>query len=182
MDPVQRVVDGLASGEIGEADLTARRLGALLGKTTSVLYHHFGSLDLFLFAVSQAGFARLGAALAPARSLDEAAASYLDFAVARPVLYRLMFERAWNWAELKKHRDLRTSTGFQLWTGLVQRLRLAGSSAPEADARVFYAGLHGLASLAISGRANVDDLTRTDRESAGHAARRLVALITTSRP
>jgi hypothetical protein len=59
----------------------------------------------------------------------------------------------------------------------VVRLRAAGSDQPDVDARVLYAGLHGLASLAISGRANVDDLARTDRESAGLAARRLVATI-----
>ena len=34
--------DALASGDLGFEDLTARRLGSFLGKTTSVLYHHWG--------------------------------------------------------------------------------------------------------------------------------------------
>jgi AcrR family transcriptional regulator len=175
MDPADQVLDAIVRGELAERDLTARRLGALVGKTTSVLYHRYGSLDAFLYEVAQRGFLRLGERLAdPALTLAEAALRYLDFAVEQPVLYGLLFHRRLDWAALRARRDLRASPGFVLWAGLVERLRAGGSDAPELDARVLYAGLHGLASLAISGRANVDDLGHTDRESAGLAARRLV--------
>ena len=178
MDATEQVLDAIMRGELTETDLTTRRLGAFLGKTTSVLYHRYGSLDVFLYEVTQAGFRRLAERFAdPALALEDAAERYLDFAVEQPVLYGLMFHRRWDWAELRARRDLRASPGFALWSGLVVRLRAAGSDQPDVDARVLYAGLHGLASLAISGRANVDDLTRTDRESAGLAARRLVATI-----
>lgn len=178
MDPVEQVLDAIVRGDLRSEDLTARRLGAFLGKTTSVLYHHYGSLDLFLYEVAQRGFRRLVDRVAePSLSLADAAERYLDFAVEHPAVYDLMFHRAWDWRALRAGRDLRTSPGFLLWTGLVERLRLDGSDDPDGDARVLYAALHGLASLAITGRANVADLSHTDREAAGRAARRLVHLL-----
>jgi hypothetical protein len=183
MDPVEQVMDAIVAGELGEHDLTARRLGAFLGKTTSLLYHRYGSLDLFLYEVAQRGYVRLAEQVgAPGLSLAEAAERYLDFAIDHPVLYTLLFHRRWDWAELRRRKELTTSPGFLLWAGLVERLGLDGSPEPETDARVLYAGLHGLASLAISGRANVADLAHTDRESAGLSARRLVDLVTRRHP
>src|SRR5687767_8692496 len=38
-----------------EADLSARGVAEHLGLTTSVFYHHYGSFELFLYAVSVSG-------------------------------------------------------------------------------------------------------------------------------
>src|SRR4051794_25353715 len=51
-----RVRKALESGELRASDLTARQLATFLGQTTSILYHHWGSLDGFLYAVSMSGF------------------------------------------------------------------------------------------------------------------------------
>ena len=79
IDPVYRA---LIAGELDPADLSARRIGKLLGKTTSVLYHHFGSLDGFLFAVSQRGYAdlraKLEAVFASNHDLADVAEAHLD--------------------------------------------------------------------------------------------------------
>jgi hypothetical protein len=172
-DAIERVLRAIEAGELGQDDLTARRLGAFLGKTTSVLYHHWGSLDVFLYDVGQAGFAELAGVLGPLPPCDMAEA-YVRFAVERPVLYELMFHRRWDWAALRARRDTRASVGFGLWQALVGRLAAAGSADPDTDARILYAALHGIASLAISGRANVGNLERSDLETAVHAARQLI--------
>src|SRR5687768_14212504 len=119
MDAAEQVLDAIMSGDLAEEDLTARRLGALLGKTTSVLYHHYGSLDVFLYEVAQQGFLRLATRLAdPDLALADAAERYLDFAVEQPVLYGLMFHRRWDWSDVRSRRDTRTSPGFLMWAGL----------------------------------------------------------------
>jgi AcrR family transcriptional regulator len=172
-EAVERVRLAIERGELGAADLTARRVATLLGKTTSLLYHHWGSLDVFLYDVAQSGFVQLASQVA-CRPLPEMAETYVRFAVAQPVLYELMFHRRWDWAALRARRDARQSAGFRMWQALLEGLTARGSADPDTDARLLFAGLHGIASLAISGRANVGKLERTDLEIAIHTARRLV--------
>jgi AcrR family transcriptional regulator len=174
-EAVDRIRHAIVEGTLTSEELTARRICAELGKTTSVLYHHWGSLDVFLYDVAQSGFVDLVSRLRGVESLTAGAEVYLRFAVERPVLYQLMFHRAWDWAALRAVRDPRASVGFLLWQGGVERLRALGSTDPETDARVLYAGLHGLASLAISGRANVGDIERSDLDTSILAARRLIS-------
>jgi AcrR family transcriptional regulator len=181
MDNLQRIRAALSSGELGEADLTARKLSAFLGRTTSVLYHHWGSLDGLLYAVSRDGYRVLGERLTGAASggLQAVAAAFVEFGLEQPVLYGLMFERGYDWAALRSSSQAAgPSPGLALWARVVEALRCAGSDEPEADARVLFAGLHGLVSLARSGRANIGDLSVTDREAALAAARRLVSRLT----
>jgi AcrR family transcriptional regulator len=176
-DPLQEAVErirlAIERGELEAADLTARKVAAMLGKTTSLLYHHWGSFDVFLYDVAQSGFVQLASRLA-CRPLPEMAEIYVRFAVDHPLLYELMFHRAWDWAALRARREPRQSAGFRMWQALVEALAARGSTDPEADARLMYAGLHGIASLALSGRANVGKLESTDLEVAIHTARRLV--------
>ena len=56
---VDTVYSALVARELDDADLSARKLCRLLGKTTGALYHHFGSLDGLLFEVSQRACASL---------------------------------------------------------------------------------------------------------------------------
>lgn len=182
-DPVLYVRDALASGELGFEDLTARRLGSFLGKTTSVLYHHWGSLDGFLFAVSQAGMAllhdRLSSALDERASLADVAAAFVAFGLDSPALYALMFVHRFDWAALKRAGAMdQPMPGLMIWNTLVDRIRACGSPDPEADARLLYAALHGLVSLASSGRVNIGALADTDRDVALASAHRLVEHLT----
>jgi AcrR family transcriptional regulator len=172
-EAVERIRLAIERGELDAADLTARKVATLLGKTTSLLYHHWGSLDVFLYDVAQSGFGQLAGQLA-CKSLPEMAEAYVRFAVASPVLYELMFHRRWDWASLKARRDTQKSAGFRMWQALVGVLAARGSTDPDSDARLLYAGLHGIASLAISGRANVGKLDHTDLEIAISIAQRLV--------
>jgi AcrR family transcriptional regulator len=185
------VYDALAEGAIGNEDLTARQLGTFLGKTTSVLYHHWGSLDGFLFAVSQVGFRRLGSELGRrlkrGARLDDIAAAFVTFGLDHAAVYALMFERRYDWDALRRSGVFDEEVpGLDLWTSMVAFLAGAGAGDPDGDARILHAGLHGLVSLALSGRANVGKLSSSDRalaiSSARKLARRLLPLDSTKDP
>ena len=175
IDPVYRA---LIAGELDPADLSARRIGKLLGKTTSVLYHHFGSLDGFLFAVSQRGYAdlraKLEAVFASNHDLADVAEAFVQFGLDHRELYPLMFERRFDWDGLRAAGAFETPTASgEMVAALLCLLEAGGSPNPIADGRLLWAGLHGLVSLAASGRMNVGELTKKDRAVAIAAARDL---------
>lgn len=174
---VTAVLEGLTSGRLTLRDLGARRLATYLGKTTGALYHHFGSLDGFLHAIADAGFVRLGATLTARTdgTPEGIAEAYLRFAFDHPSLYALMFDRPFDWTALRARCAIGQAPGVVLWRAFVARLEAEGGSAD--DARAIYGALHGLASLALSGRANIGDLETPDQEVAIRVARRLVRRI-----
>ncbi|WP_437490161.1 TetR-like C-terminal domain-containing protein [Sorangium sp. So ce1014] len=158
-EPVERVFQALCDGRLARDELTARKIAAFLGQTTMVLYHHFGSLDGFLIRVDGAGWRRLAELLeararagADARSL---AVGYVEFALRHPDLYWLMAERRFDRARLREEGRLRLAR--PLWSGFVELLRRYGSACPAEDTHVLFAGLHGIAMLALSGRANLGE-------------------------
>ncbi|WP_437602412.1 TetR/AcrR family transcriptional regulator [Sorangium sp. So ce590] len=158
-EPVERVFQALYDGRLARDDLTARKIAAFLGQTTMVLYHHFGSLDGFLIRIDGAGWRRLAELLeararagADARSL---AVGYVEFALRHPDLYWLMAERRFDRARLREQGRLRLTR--PLWSGFVELLRRYGSARPAEDTHVLFAGLHGIAMLALSGRANLGE-------------------------
>lgn len=65
--------------------------------------------------------------------------------------------------------------GLSMWRSI------AADIGPD-HARLFYAGLHGLVSLAKSGRANIGNAEKSDREVALAAARTLAALVSKKMP
>ena len=183
MDVTTRLRDAINKGELKADELTARKVAAYLGRSTSLVYHHYGSLDGLHFAVAQEGYGLLGERLLGALDggLPALARTYVRFGLDYPELYGLMFERRYDWAALRERGACSDSPGMGLWHQAVATLAEAGSSSPEADARVLLASLHGTVSLALSGRANVGDLDRTDREVALLSATRIAALITGDR-
>lgn len=68
--------------------------------------------------------------------------------------------------------------GLQLWGAIATRLGAEGAVDPVEDTRLLVAGLHGLVSLAATGRANFRRLDRSDREVALQSARALVSRLT----
>lgn len=182
MDVVDTIAEAIEQEKLSAEDLSARRLCAYLGKTTGALYHRFSSLDGLLFAVSQRGMAqlgqRLGAAYGKRQDLGDVAEAFVEFGLDHPLMYELMFERRYDWAALKKAGLTGSShAGGQLWDAVSGVLAAAGSTSPDMDGRLLWAGLHGLVSLAASGRANVRALDRTDRDVACAAARALAEKI-----
>lgn len=178
-DSIDIVYRALIAGQLDDADLSARRIAKLLGKTTSVVYHHFGSLDGFLFAVSQRGYAdlraKLGEAFARRSDLADVAEAFVEFGLDHPELYPLMFERRFDWDRLRADGAFdETMASGEMLMALACLLEVAQSPDAVADMRLLVAGLHGLVSLAASGRMNAGQLTTTDRVVAIAAARDLV--------
>jgi AcrR family transcriptional regulator len=173
----------IIEGRIGAGDLSARSVAGFLGLTTSVFYHHYGSFELFLYAVSVAGLSLMADELEPcmrSRSpLLRIAEYYVELALSRPVLFDLMMQRPFPWAEIRARDVLDTNEGLRAWNLLVMAVRNAGSRDPIEDARLFHATMHGLATLTRSGRMNIDDLSHGDREVAHRTARRLVRVFRT---
>ncbi|AUX41594.1 uncharacterized protein SOCE26_030150 [Sorangium cellulosum] len=183
-EPVERVFQALCDGRLTRDDLTARKLAAFLGQTTMVLYHHYGSLDGFLIRVDGAGWRMLAEGLeararggADARAL---AVYYVEFALRRPDLYWLMAERRFDRARLRDEGRLRLAR--PLWGAFVGLLGRYGSARPAEDTHVLFAGLHGIAMLTLSGRANLGEDPAADHEVAFAAARRLADLVLPPRP
>lgn len=178
-DAVKRVLSALISGELTREDLTTRRISAFLGQSTMGLYHHFGSLDGFLIQVDGAGWSQLVATLRrrdeEGANLGELLVSYLDFAFRHPHLYWLMAERRFDRDALRKEQRL--SREQALWGAFTELVRRHGSSQPAEDTRVLFAGIHGLASLTLSGRANIGTAESSGEVMARESARRLAAAV-----
>lgn len=175
---IERIYAALLTGELEEADLSARRLGAFLGRTTGAVYHRWGSLDGLLFAVSQRGFGALGSRMtsiwAATSDLEACAADYVTFGLEHPALYKLMFEHRFDWAGLRSAGAFERETpGSQLLAGIVCLLEQGGSKAALADTRLLMSGLHGIVSFTATGRMNTGDLASSDREVALSSARDL---------
>src|SRR5271166_2647884 len=86
--------------EHGLEGLTLRRAAAAAGVSHAAPAHYFPSLKSLLTALAAIGFGRFEAAMAsergkaaenPAAQMRAAGQGYVDFAVANPGLFRLMF-------------------------------------------------------------------------------------------
>jgi hypothetical protein len=171
---VARAFDALRRGEIGRADLTARKLTAVLDQSTIVLYHRFGSLDGFLIRIDGAGWRLLLTELQRASSLEEVAIAYVDFAVRHRDLYWLMTEHPFDRKALRARGQLRLEA--TLLSAFRELLARHGSRDPEANTFVAFAALHGLASLALGGRLDLGG-DRSTRLRLREEARRVARLL-----
>ncbi|MFD5824292.1 TetR/AcrR family transcriptional regulator [Lentzea sp. NPDC060358] len=122
-----------AATALVDSDLavTLRAVSRAAGLPTSSIYQHFPGPAAILLAVCHEAFQELEALVLAAPDVRSAGLAYLDFAVAHPRRYRVMFGAA----------DL---SGPAL--GLFTRV-LTDSVRPEpaADALTLWLGLHGLA-------------------------------------
>jgi AcrR family transcriptional regulator len=180
-EAVERVHAALERRELATSELTARRLGELLGQTTAVIYHRWGSLEGFLYAVAVVGFGRVADRLealeSDRASLADMAEYLVTFAVDHPELYELMQERRWDWAALRKAGHLRPAETMRGAKALHAAFVRHGLSGPTERLRLFAAGMHGIAAMAITGRLNAGENQTPDRVVAIRTARHLARLI-----
>ncbi len=160
----QLIVD--TARRVAEAEgwdaVTTRRLSTEIEYSQPVLYKHFSGMDQVAAAVAIDGFAELARQLGTARADTETAndtltgiaRGYLDFARDNPAVYDAMFtgRTTLRFAEPDSPPEL-----VAAFDGLRQAVSLVASEA-EADTltEVFWAGLHGLASLSRGGRLRPD--------------------------
>jgi AcrR family transcriptional regulator len=147
-----------------EAELAARGMEAFslrsVAKRAGVSHaapaHHFGDVQGLLTALAAEGFRQFLAAQAareavaepdPASQLVAAGMGYVDFAIARPTLFRLMWQSDRpDFAE--NHLGQAARAAFQ---HLVEQVAAAGGRSTADEASV-WALAHGLADLLASNR------------------------------
>jgi AcrR family transcriptional regulator len=123
----------------GLASLRLRELARRAGVSHNAPYRHFPDRESLLAALAAEGFERLGAALQsrPRREMGE---GYVEFALAHPQRFRLMFG---GLVQLE-HRDRRAYEALQ------KAFADLGDQAPYAAAAA-WALVHGLSHLLLDG-------------------------------
>ena len=122
----------------GLGAISLRELARRAGVSHSAPYRHFADRDRLLAALAEEGFAMLGEALArrPRREMGEA---YVEFALAHPQRFRLMFG-----ARFAVHGRERA------YEALIESFVDLGAHARHAAAAA-WALVHGLAQLLLDG-------------------------------
>lgn len=151
----------------GAEGLTLRGVGAALGVSRTALYRHFADKEALLAAVAREGFRMLREALREAWQGERGAAgfaamgaAYLQFAVAHPAHYRVMFGRFVESGERDPELVCEAEGAFgTLVEALValQREGLARADDPLLQARFVWSVTHGIAMLAIDGQLHGHD-------------------------
>jgi AcrR family transcriptional regulator len=147
----------LAEAEGWDA-VTTRRLSTEIEYSQPVLYKHFTGMEQIADAIAIDGFGELAEVIGAARSgagaagdaLARIAHAYLDFARENPAVYDAMFTRATTL------RFADQDTPPELTAAFAELHQAVGLVAGEQDANalteVFWAALHGLATLSRGGR------------------------------
>ncbi|WKD30888.1 TetR/AcrR family transcriptional regulator [Streptomyces xanthophaeus] len=150
--------------ERGADGWSLREASARVGVSPSAAYHHFGSRDALVSALSEVVLARLGSRLrdtmdaAPEQGPERLAAcgrAYVTWAVEDPAVARLVFRGGATTAQSSvsphPHDVLTTELDRLTGTG-----HLPPGARPGAEF-VVWAAIHGLAVLLIDGLVHIDD-------------------------
>ena len=145
-------------------ELGLREVARTVGVSPTALYRHFPDKAAFLAALSTEGFERLAAAQSAAQAaagagIDGFAASgraYVDFALANPALFRLMFSHAPH-PEAPEAAPAGSAMG--LLRSNVEALLGPGHDPAAATAMCVHAWalVHGLSVLLLDRQLPVDD-------------------------
>ncbi|GAB7184629.1 TetR/AcrR family transcriptional regulator [Kitasatospora sp. Ki12] len=147
--------------------VTTRRLAERIEYSQPVLYSHFRGKREIIGAVALEGAAEMAAALrAAARAADgprarvaALARAYLDFAERNPAVYDAMFQLDGGLAFADEETPEPLKDAF---AALLETLgEVAGAGVhPALFTELFWAGLHGLATLTRAGRLPPEDTER----------------------
>lgn len=156
---------------VGVEKLTMRGLGKQVGVSQTALYRHFADKNTLLAAVAEVGFRRLHEQLDAANVWEESAAlrsfqqmgvAYIEFAVANPTHYQLMF------GNIPFHHETYpdcAAVGREVFNVLVRAIERGQQSGELKDgdalawASVAWSTVHGAASLLIAQQLGpVDDV------------------------
>lgn len=146
----------------GYAGATIRKIADEVGVSSTALYMHFRDKGEMLLAICQGAFAELtsrneeilGAPLAPVERVRRMLDAYLDFALANPNAYQLVFDGALN-EVAAAHEEGAAKLGkecYGVFEGAVAELAASNCLERPADvtAQAMWAAAHGLASLLIT--------------------------------
>jgi AcrR family transcriptional regulator len=147
----------------GVEHLTLRTVGARLGVSRSALYRHFADKQSLLATVGKEGFRKLRQAVADAWEgngrgrigFEAMAKAYVQFAVAHPSHYRVMFGGFIESAAKDDHFVAEAKAAFQVLVDALVEQQNAGDirrDDPVLMARFVWALVHGTAMLLIDGQ------------------------------
>ena len=151
--------------EGGDGALSLREAARRAGVSPPAAYRHFPDKDAMLASLAARGFAEFGAALGaaaagrPEAPLDAMGAAYVDFALARPARFRLMFGPLIARA---KGRDLALDMARE--AAFAALSAQAGSRPASLRA---WGLVHGLAMLLLDGALPAEDPKGLVREVLG---------------
>lgn len=154
--------------EKGVEGFSLRSVAKRAGVSHAAPAHHFGDATGLLTALAADGFrqfqatldAREAGATSPREKAVRAGLGYLDFAMSRPALFRLIFSSA---KPDYTSTDLIAAAGvaYDHLVGLVQAL-----GGGEADVIALWAASHGIADLASGSKLRtLSDKSPADREA-----------------
>jgi AcrR family transcriptional regulator len=150
---VRAAMDLLEEG--GEAELSLRAVARRAGVSAAAPYRHYDDREALVSAVAAVGYRELAERLAAAHpspstpdELASVAVAYVQFALERPALFRLMFGEPCD--RDSDERVAATATVSLYLRGIVERTFPQADS--EALATAVWALVHGLAFLHLDGK------------------------------
>lgn len=152
----------------GVEDLTLRGAGARLGVSRTALYRHFSDKQALVAAVGREGFRMLRLALSGAwerhgkgrKGFEAMGVAYVNFAVAHPSHYRVMFGRFIESCSKDPEFVEEATAAFQVLVDSLVEQQKAGlirRDNPIMLARFIWSVVHGIAMLAIDGQLRGED-------------------------
>ncbi|GAB3561794.1 TetR/AcrR family transcriptional regulator [Amycolatopsis endophytica] len=147
--------------------VTTRRLAERIEYSQPVLYSHFRGKREIIGAVALVGAAEMAAALRAAASAGNGprarvtalARAYLDFATRNPAVYDAMFQLDGGLAFARADTPEPLKDAFNALLECLGEVAGEGID-PGLFAEVFWAALHGLATLTRAGRLPPEDAER----------------------
>jgi AcrR family transcriptional regulator len=165
----QNLIDAAIAliSEEGSSDLSLRQVARRVGVSHNAPYRHFEDKEALLAAVAEQGFQSLRVAMETARQdiridasqcLEAIGIAYVNFALAQPFHYRLMFGD--HRCNLSKYPALADAAqqSFMVLVNTIREGQSAGifrSSDSVNMARVAWSLVHGQSMLALDNRLQV---------------------------
>jgi len=161
---ILEVSRGIVRSE-GLASLSMRKLADAIDYSPAALYLHFQSRGEIARALREEGHAQLRTAFAPYTGIADAAArlkaigrAYVEFGLAERETYRLMFMEDAGAAGTSASDSGAAmlsliANAFSELRAANRLGRVAPDAAPAACAQAFWANLHGIVALELSGAA-----------------------------
>jgi AcrR family transcriptional regulator len=141
--------------ESGEADLSLRAVARRAGVSPAAPYRHYADREALVSAVAAVGYRELAERLAAAHpspatpeQLASVAIAYVQFALERPALFRIMFTEPCD--RDNDERVAATAAVSQYVRAIVERTFPQANA--EALAIAIWALVHGLACLHLDGK------------------------------
>jgi AcrR family transcriptional regulator len=146
--------------EGGTAELSLRAVARRAGVAASAPYRHYADRDALMSAVAAVGYRDLAEFLAaahpaPSRPDDLAAVAvaYVQFALRRPALFRVMFGEP---CDRDSDERVAATEAISAYVAAIVRQAFPGAD-PDALATAVWALVHGLAFLHLDGKLDASD-------------------------